>query len=278
MGIVDRANFNPEIQALPIYEGDKLVFMTSEMLKLSNSNQQTLDLAIIQAALQYDNTKRSSVEIIHQVTDHFVNNEFYAKPTIVEVAAVLGKQQEAAYLIDRDKMPGLCDWQSHIEFHPQTLRQYDPLPMLINMLMENPDLKSHKSSLYTIIAELYTNALDHGLLKLESKLKQSPNGFMEYLKIKQERLEKLNEGFILFDFALYPTLDGGCLVVAVEDSGDGFDYTKVMNTKYNMQGYSGRGILLLRGLCETVAYNAKGNRIEVGFSWSSNQIAAAANE
>ena len=46
--------------------------------------------------------------------------------------------------------------------------------------MEVPGLRPHSSRLYTILAELYSNALEHGVLGLSSRLKSSSDGFGEY--------------------------------------------------------------------------------------------------
>jgi hypothetical protein len=55
------------------------------------------------------------------------------------------------------------------------------------------------------LAELYSNALEHGLLHLDSVLKNSAQGFAKYYALRHERLNALEEGYIRFDIKHQPT-------------------------------------------------------------------------
>jgi two-component sensor histidine kinase len=44
--------------------------------------------------------------------------------------------------------------------------------------MEIQGLIEHRESIFLIVTELFANALEHGLLGLDSKMKQSADGFM----------------------------------------------------------------------------------------------------
>lgn len=48
--------------------------------------------------------------------------------------------------------------------------------------------------IFTIIKELFVNALDHGLLGLDSNIKNGPDGFSNYVVERQKRLEAMTEG------------------------------------------------------------------------------------
>ncbi|MEE8305457.1 MAG: fused response regulator/phosphatase [Candidatus Tectomicrobia bacterium] len=79
-------------------------------------------------------------------------------------------------------------WQMVLELGPDTLRRVDPLPQIIQMLMEMQGLHQHRECLYTVLAELFSNALDHGLLGLDSGLKSSPERFAEYYTTREKRV------------------------------------------------------------------------------------------
>ena len=57
-----------------------------------------------------------------------------------------------------------------------------------------------REPLFTVLAELFNNALDHGILELDSGLKRDVEGFSEYYKQRIERLEKLENGQVAFHF------------------------------------------------------------------------------
>jgi len=61
--------------------------------------------------------------------------------------------------------------------------------------------------------------------------------------------------------------DGGVLTIVVEDTGPGFDFQAKENAAHKTEGYSGRGIPLIRTMCRSVRYLQPGNKVEVVFDW-----------
>lgn len=90
----------------------------------------------------------------------------------------------------------------HFNLRPRELADFDPLAVVTSLVNCVPAFKSHQSSLYIIIAELYMNALDHGVLKMDGSLKQS-EGFFRYYVERKERLVNLTEGWINAVKAVY---------------------------------------------------------------------------
>jgi hypothetical protein len=119
--------------------------------------------------------------------------------------------------------------------------------------------------LYTIIAELYNNALDHGVLGLDSKIKENPEGIEEFYNLKEERLENLNTGYIFLAVEYQQALNKYKLIMSAEDSGSGFDHRNYEKTLTANQKTFGRGIPLLFSLCEKVSFNESGNKITVEY-------------
>ncbi|MCW8196491.1 fused response regulator/phosphatase [Proteobacteria bacterium 005FR1] len=163
---------------------------------------------------------------------------------------------------------GLMEWKLDFEVKPSTFKYFDPLPLLLSIITEVPGLRSHSGSVYTVLAELYSNALEHGVLKLDSTLKQTPEGFARYYQLRSERLEHVDSGFIRFHLSHDTRENGGRLMIHIVDSGDGFPHQDVLNPRNRSAGYSGRGIPLIRDICESLCYRGKGNEVEAVFVWS----------
>ena len=68
------------------------------------------------------------------------------------------------------------------------------------------------------------NALDHGVLGLDSKIKEDTDGINRYFEIREQLLYSLNEGYVRIGVTIHPTQQGGRIVIEVEDSGEGFDH------------------------------------------------------
>ena len=138
--------------------------------------------------------------------------------------------------------------------------------------MEAPYLRQKSTAIYTVMAELYSNALEHGVLGLDSALKSSAEGFARYYAARAAALENV-QGWVRFSFVVPSCDDAHSLYITVEDSGRGFDHrafvekVKVAQNKKNNKGYHGRGVQLLWDLCDEVTYSDPGNKVEVKMSW-----------
>ena len=67
------------------------------------------------------------------------------------------------------------------------------------MLMDIPGLRPRSGEIYTVMSELFNNALEHGILRLDSVLKKSSEGFEAYYAERTRLLEALDTGFIHFE-------------------------------------------------------------------------------
>ncbi|HEY7774747.1 MAG TPA: fused response regulator/phosphatase [Marinagarivorans sp.] len=165
----------------------------------------------------------------------------------------------------------LADWAMTLKLNTSSLKTFDPLPLLLNVISEVPHLRQSSSVLYTVLSELFNNAVEHGVLGLSSSLKSSPEGFAEYYRLRKEGLEQLKEGWVTIDFEHQLETDGGLLTIRFTDSGNGFvkeeEVTKTDEGNLH-PNYFGRGLQLIDSICERVTINVPGNKIEAVFRWS----------
>ncbi|WP_233998440.1 fused response regulator/phosphatase [Pseudoalteromonas sp. T1lg48] len=144
----------------------------------------------------------------------------------------------------------------------QQLKSLDPVPELIDQVASIPGFRAHKSALFILLSEAYNNALEHGLLALDSGLKRSDAGFIEYYARRERALAQLESGHIRLDIAYRPTQRQ--LQLTVTDSGPGFNH-RCHRPPKQYQGY-GCGIALLHELATTVSYNDKGNQVLITYT------------
>lgn len=125
----------------------------------------------------------------------------------------------------------------------------------VMFILQNADLpKALCQKTFTVLAELVNNAVDHGILQIDSALKNDIDGFAAYLSLRDERIAGLQENDQI-NIHIY-TNSTTFIRVTVEDSGPGFCKTDVSGQQ---QTLSGRGLALMDALCESVERNAKGN-------------------
>lgn len=159
-------------------------------------------------------------------------------------------------------------WQVDFNFSAHVLRQVDLVPLLINMLMQIQAPHEHKQRIYTVLAELCSNALEHGVLQLESSMKKSANGFADYYALRGQRLAELEDAYIKISLKNEPCEQGGKLTIRVEDSGEGFDYEQRAHNLAENKKLCGRGEGLLQQLCSEYFFSGKGNIVHAVYLWS----------
>ena len=143
----------------------------------------------------------------------------------------------------------------------------NPVSILTKFMTQVDGLMQHREDIFIILSELYNNALDHGVLKLDSALKSQPDGFLTYLTLRQERLEALEDGYIEFSLAHRMNANEGELVIHIKDSGEGFDYQHLTADMTKCLVSSGRGFPLVSSLCKEMTYLGKGNEVRASYHW-----------
>jgi len=169
------------------------------------------------------------------------------------------------------------DWQFSLVGHKLAL--VNPIPLIMNQLHEIEAPGDHWHSLYTVLTELFVNALDHGVLKLSSEIKSSPQGFAQYFEEKELRLEKLtNSCFVKIRLHHEKIENGGVLSISILDSGAGFEFSPWLEIPDNdptsqsavpTNQFSGRGIKLVRQICQDLVYLENGSLVKATYVWSS---------
>lgn len=159
-------------------------------------------------------------------------------------------------------------WRIHVTLSAQELKYIDPVPMLLGSVQKFRDTNV-QGMLFVIMSELFNNALDHGLLKLDSHLKDGADGMEHYLALRKSRLAELSGACIELSLEMRSENGSPMLEIMVKDSGDGFDYVHFLRA----DGMSdttrhGRGIQLVKRLCTRLEYKAPGNEVKAVFDLS----------
>jgi DNA-binding response OmpR family regulator len=274
LGISAGDKFDDATLVYEVELGDRLFLATDGVIESRNSvgeyfGSDKLE-AIISSASPHD-----LFDSVQRAVNGFVDEEGRDDDiTMVEIAVVTPDQVEAAEIIDDvEALGGPRDWKFRYELGPQSLKEFNPLPLLQQVLMGAPYLRARATAIYAVLAELYSNALEHGVLGLRSEMKSSAEGFSAYYAARVRALECV-QGFVRFDFNCELLDDEVELSISVTDSGRGFDHENYLRRAKNAvdaaTGYHGRGIRLLWDLCSSVRYVGSGNQIEVAMHWNVN--------
>ena len=279
LGILPQLNeLNFEISN--IQPEDHILMISDGVLEAENSEGDMFGEARMFAAItdpQYRN-KYSLVDSVLISLQHFVR-DFPQRDDIslIDIPGI-SVQSERSFTAtsqletSSEESDELDIWDWGLELQGRSLARIDPVAQALSRLHESEGEGDHWHTVFSILTELYVNALDHGVLKLESSLKNSPEGFARYFSEREQRLETLSWGSVSLHVQHARLAAGGRVFIRIEDSGEGFDYQPWLSQEntYNIGigALSGRGIELVSGLCESVEYSNNGATVEVVYVYS----------
>ncbi|MFT7128242.1 MAG: CheY-like chemotaxis protein [Gammaproteobacteria bacterium] len=274
LGISSTANLDCTIMNYEVNPGDRLYAWSDGIHEARNSKDEMFGEQRLLSVFNNNIDEESLFCDVNDAVNEFVGEEEAGDDiSIVEVTIVKPKDFEVlATEVHPEFEDGPNDWSFSYELRQDTLRDFDPLPLLLQILLQVPSLRRFGGQIFTILAELYANALDHGVLGLSSSIKISPGGFAEYYRQREYRLAALTEGAVLFDLSYKGDGNGGCLSIDVTDSGAGFNHSKMLNKEIVEKKVAGRGIFLVRSLCKSIEYSDTGNKVCAIFVWGSADI------
>jgi len=157
-----------------------------------------------------------------------------------------------------EKIKYALPWEISMRVSGNNFQRGDPASQLINFLSSATGLDLHQDTLSMILTELYSNALEHGLMNLDSRLKNSEEGFVQYYISRSEGIRKIcaEDQFVDIHIKFEPDHNNPVITIRVTDSGNGFDPGSVKNSDEN--DLHGRGQKLLHTLCDQLVYSNGG--------------------
>jgi CheY-like chemotaxis protein/anti-sigma regulatory factor (Ser/Thr protein kinase) len=267
LGVMSNHQFNDTIDIYDVAVGDRLYIWSDGIIEAQNSAGEMFGNERLLQIFEENQSASTLFDEINVGVNHFLDqSKIDDDLSLLEVAVIEHEPIAIGDETGKVTVQRAMDWGLNFEAGPDTLRNFNALPLLMNILMEMPRLQPYQGQVYTVLSELLSNALEHGVLGLESSIKEGLDGFATYYQLRGERLEQIEAGFVNVGISYKGEEGAGRLKITVEDSGEGFDYQSFMRqVKKDGEAYSGRGILLLKSICESVEYSAGGSYVEVVF-------------
>jgi CheY-like chemotaxis protein/anti-sigma regulatory factor (Ser/Thr protein kinase) len=266
LGVLPRDQFQRSVEIIQVQEGDRVYMYSDGLIRANNEHgnkfgkQKIIDLL----ANPYEIDRFQSV--LRTVEAHTEGAKQCDDISFVEMIISPNLKWEADEGKQALKTQQSTAWQIQTILDINTIKDVNPVPLLLNMVMQVQQTSGHRERMFTILSELVSNAIDHGILNLDSKMKRAPDGFLQYYQARTERLAS-RTGWIKIDIEHSPKEQGGVLTIRVEDSGKGFAFAECKQELSDCSGYSGRGIPLLKKLCDEIYYSGTGNTVTAVYSW-----------
>jgi CheY-like chemotaxis protein len=267
LGVLTAQLFDDRTEVHPLSLGDRVFLLSDGVIDASDDNDQLFGVERLQQVFAASREPDRLFEDIQQALRDF-RGEARDDFSMVEVRLVAPTQLNPPPPVYSDSgQSSPLDWSVSFEFRAQTLKRFNPMPFLLQLLLEVHGLRAQSGALYSVLSELYSNALEHGVLGLDSSIKHDATGFARYYMERNLRLEELDAGHVRVHLHVTPHGDGGRLVIEVQDSGEGFDVERVLAQPLDNDRLSGRGVGLVRELSHQSRWADDGRSVRVEFFW-----------
>lgn len=123
---------------------------------------------------------------------------------------------------------------------------------------------AHLDLVCSVLSELFANAIEHGLLKLDSSIKEQADGFFLFYQMREEKIAELDDNAWVELCIDYDPVEEQ-IIFELEHNGEGFDYER--NYRLSDKNLThGRGIILATELCDSLEYSKHGCRVTAVYS------------
>ena len=256
LGVVDDDEFDSRVATFRAIKGSSIALFTDGVIELLGHQQRFLGADAFETLL----SNYPKVEDFPKFVEEL--EHFRGETPLHDDLSLAILSCRPTELLESETERDLYGMPFHLEvrLEPEHLRQIDPIGHIMGAFGQLPFLRRHRTTIYLLLAEAFNNALEHGLLGLDSHLKQDPEGFARYYQLRQQRLAELAQGniYVRVDFAT----DSKQLRVEVTDTGKGFHFPE--QPRIEQQSY-GRGLELLRQLTSELQWEQ--NTRTVRFSY-----------
>lgn len=288
LGILPELIADVELTVVPIEAKEHIVLITDGIIEARNDQGQEYGVSLFESAAKIGVLNNDIAANVLDGLKHFCANmpqEDDISLVDIPCSGWQGNFKDnqisqahipEAYMVEDTFYDVSPSWSWHLILTDKLLSTVNPIPIIMNQINDIEGAGEHWQSLYTILTELYINALDHGVLKLNSSLKDSAEGFSQYYKERSKCLESLssknaNQALIRIELSYFPFEQGGKMLIKVKDSGLGFDVFNVLKSNSYAQNegikLSGRGIELVNQLCDTLDYQENGSFVAASYVW-----------
>ncbi|WP_462174313.1 ATP-binding SpoIIE family protein phosphatase [Pseudoalteromonas xiamenensis] len=256
MGILSESEFERNLLHLEVSPSMRILIATDGVIETENDVGEFYGDERLKALIKSKNSI-STADIVDSVRA-FSCSELQQDDLSISILNCLPFPTREDNEVNYSQLP----FNLSLSLNAAQMRSTDPVLELVDMLSQVDGLEAHRSNFFLLLSEAYNNALDHGVLGLDSSIKDKEDGFWEFYSLRADALKDLSEAKIVISVRYDP--EKLSVVFTLCDSGTGFEQS--CGDIQNMGREHGRGVGLLREIADQVNYNQSGNEIEMIYS------------
>ncbi len=256
--------FNADVEHGQYTKGDQLLAFSDGLVDAESPAGERFGMARIEQAFSHESGQQKLSRLQEALCRHRDD-----APALDDIAMALIDLPDSRILDaddgSADIAAGLAPCELKLTLQDRQIAQFDLLPMAVEWMRRVGLPQGKIARLHTVLMELVTNAIDHGLLRLDSALKEQTDGFAAYFIERNQRLQALKQARLDVSLQLIHHAGKPVARIEISDSGPGFDHTSLPqpDSSEAIARKSGRGLQLVRLHCKSVTYHGNGNTVTV---------------
>jgi len=270
LGILNSENLDRSVEFIELSDSNKIYMISDGVVEAQNVHGDMYTQKRLDSVLLASQNRHNPFSTIKNSINSFCKNaNQFDDITLIEITAKPLDTVNKTHTENNDQVLAAANWSLSIKLDAGALQQTNPCPLITQSIMEIQGLSEHRERIYTILSELYSNSLEHGILGLDSSIKENPQGFTEYYNARESALSNLKNSSIEISVKHQPlpSNSGGNIIIIIEDTGTGFDISNNNSSLKENRNSHGRGISLVKSLCTSLLYTNEGTRVEAHYQW-----------
>lgn len=259
LGILPPAEFNRQVSHYFIEEPVHLIAYTDGVVEMVNNVGERLSEKGFQRLVKQSATE-GGFEALVRSLQHFKSDH----EQLDDISLVCLDCLAVDLPVEQpDRTVTHMPFRLVVYLKEKELQEQDPVIDLVDSLTHLEGIRAHKTTLYLLLAEAFNNTLDYSILKLDSEVKKTGQGFDAYYQTRNERLANLKDVEIQIDIGYFP--DEGMLSFSISSNTEnGFtDYCD--NKDGNDHLAFGRGLQLIRSFSSLVEWRQNGKCLYIEY-------------
>ena len=263
LGVVSNDKQDIKCRHYQVEDGDSIYVFSDGLIEAQNEQDESFGTERLEQCIADSHDGGNTFESILDAVNRFRGSKQQIDDlSLLEINCHDSVVEDDVYWADKQLHRPPMGWEFSIKLETDLIKSLNPLPMIVQLLTDMQGINSYRQPLHTIFSELYLNSLEHGILGLDKNICDGEQGFTGYYMQREKALAELEQGFVEMHVRHKPEKDGGVFVIRIIDSGSGFNFEKMLSGNKD-----GKGIDLVRSLCDRIEYQQNGNVVEVQFSW-----------
>lgn len=263
LGILSSKEFSPNMQKRAFTKGEHLMFYSDGLTEQRSANNEVFGHSQFLATLRQCQSANELLPRMEQAFRLFKGDmplEDDVSICTVDFDALIPAVESTANKNELVLTKNESQVKVNVELSGGLLSTTNVVSLFDEILKTIGANVPLRQKSFTIFSELVNNGLDHGILKLDSELKNDIEGFATYLEEREQRLNTLKSEDSLSLELIYRHPNES-LTFSVEDSGEGYEFETKEQTM--QPALSGRGVNLVKKLSEQFIVHKPGNKTSV---------------